>query len=354
MILLSNPNRSRLMTFRKFSISAVVSCVFLSWSSVLNAQLPAPAVLGLADGRVVEVLGLRRWTVQMVQDSLTRYSPSDSLQSHACAAVLRYKLGFADAAAGTFSMGPGRPNRILVTVREPQDSARVLYRMLGNDTTNARAEWRAITGVRSSNRPVYRAVIDGYIAGDSSLRGEKWSPSDRRTAEVMFAFLHSHRSEEDRRAATEVLTASPNVFDRETAVLILSNFMDRDETWRTLVETMREVDGVAKGDAAQVLWRFATERPRKIDWMPVAGGIHAMLDGTSSRNLSTLILVLQRTNVDPSSAHALLHDGGEMLIAFLESETANISDESHKLLVQLRGADLGRTSAAWRTWIATL
>jgi hypothetical protein len=79
-------------------------------------------------GRIVEVTGLERWTIQMLQDSLGVYSPGDSLQSHACAAVLRYKLHFADASSTTFMgmNGPGDTTRYtLVHVIEPQDSARV-------------------------------------------------------------------------------------------------------------------------------------------------------------------------------------------------------------------------------------
>jgi len=60
-----------------------------------------PAVLNVAN-KQVEVLGLRRWTLVMIQDSLDKYAPGENLASHACAAVLRYKLGFADAASHTF------------------------------------------------------------------------------------------------------------------------------------------------------------------------------------------------------------------------------------------------------------
>ena len=38
----------------------------------------------------------------MIEDSLAAYSPTDSLTGHACAAILRGKLHFADASVNTF------------------------------------------------------------------------------------------------------------------------------------------------------------------------------------------------------------------------------------------------------------
>lgn len=48
-------------------------------------------------GKTVEVVGLNRWTPAMIQDSMSLYAPGQSLLSHGCAAVLRYKLHFAQA-----------------------------------------------------------------------------------------------------------------------------------------------------------------------------------------------------------------------------------------------------------------
>ena len=83
---------------------ALVTLLMTAGTHRLRSQ--SPAVLTLPDGRVIEVLGLRRWSLAMLQDSLSRYSPGDSLQTHSCAAVLRYTLRFADAAATTYHFRP--------------------------------------------------------------------------------------------------------------------------------------------------------------------------------------------------------------------------------------------------------
>src|SRR4051812_34702076 len=63
----------------------------------LSTAIPVIAILEDSTKRL-EILGLKRWTLAMIQDSLARYAPHDSLLSHACAAILRGKLHFADAA----------------------------------------------------------------------------------------------------------------------------------------------------------------------------------------------------------------------------------------------------------------
>ena len=80
-----------------------VGAVLFATANRAGAQ--SSPLLTLPDGGTVEMLGLRRWTIGMLQDSLAKYAPADSLQSHACAATLRYTLHFADAASTTWPKG---------------------------------------------------------------------------------------------------------------------------------------------------------------------------------------------------------------------------------------------------------
>jgi hypothetical protein len=77
----------------------------------------------------------------MIQDSLRRYAPKDSLLSHACAAILREKLKFADASVvyhtTTIAGKPMKPY-MAVTVVEPQDSGLIRYREPFRDSQPAR------------------------------------------------------------------------------------------------------------------------------------------------------------------------------------------------------------------------
>ena len=52
-----------------------------------------------------------------------------------------------------------------------------------------------------------------------------------------------------------------------------------------------------------------------------------------------------------SLAVPLLRDGGEMLLAFAAAENADLRNSAHRLLVALRGKDLGHDSNAWANWV---
>src|SRR3954470_8936423 len=93
----------------------------------------------------IELIGLHRWTMRMIEDSLAVYSPKDALTAHACAAILRGKLHFADASVSVFVKYPNMDAKtyVAITVVEPQDSARIHYRKFAYDSLPARAEWAA-------------------------------------------------------------------------------------------------------------------------------------------------------------------------------------------------------------------
>lgn len=334
-------------------LAAVAILAFGTGSArLVGAQIPD--TLPLPGGGAVEILGLHRWTLPMLQDSLARYAPGVPLQSHACAAVLRYRLRFADAASMTFEFGPDQPRRIIVSVREPQDSVRVRYRMMPLDTTPGRPEWRRVTALIATRPGVFWRAVQAFTAVPGAPSIRYGTDADSAAVASVLAFLHARTAEDDRAAAQEALSSSPKLYDRMVAALILANFPDRDDSYWALAETLRETDGLAKGVAGSVLLALARRSPRTVDWMPVADGIRAMLDGTSLFELPTLLEVLTRTNVGPAQARAFLHGGGEMLITYLGSRTEVLSSPSHALLVRLRGADLGALPGAWRAWISSL
>lgn len=314
-----------------------------------------PAVLTLANGGTVEVLGLRRWTLAMLQDSLAKYAPSDSLQSHACAATLRYKLGFADAASTEFIFREGEPSRVVVSVREPQDSARVRYRVMPLDTVNSRALWRFVTDAIARQPAAFWPAEREYLSPRPHVSPPRFrSPTDSVAGTAIIMYLRARTTDRDRRAALDALAHAPNVYDRATAALILANFGARDDTWWALADALRESDGIVKGVAADVLQSLSERSPHPVRWRSASPGIHAMLDGTSLFELPQLIAVLTLTGTGPADARPFLRGGGEMLLAYLGSANPMLSDTSHRLLVKLRGMDLGADVKPWQAWVASL
>ncbi|MDQ6717849.1 MAG: hypothetical protein M3Z17_05825 [Gemmatimonadota bacterium] len=321
-------------------------------SSPARSQ-PAP-VIRLAGGRTVEVLGLRRWTIAMIQDSLRKYSPGDSLQNHACAAVLRYKLHFADASSTTYE-AEGHPNRVVVTVREPQDSARVHLPITRYDSTGGLPEWRQFVELERRRPDIFYPATQSFlfrtIGGSRSHRYS--TQGDSAQAERLVSFLRERRTTRDRRLALIVISSDPNFGDRMIAALTLANFPASDDAWRALVVASRE-DGHLLAVASNTLSTLSAV-PRRVDWRPIAGTIRLMLAGNGGLfGLPSVVRALNASGVGPRYAAPFLAGGAEMLVNYLDSSNEILSQPARSLLIKLRGSDLGADSAKWRAWISTL
>ncbi|MBK7904942.1 MAG: hypothetical protein IPJ78_00095 [Gemmatimonadetes bacterium] len=314
-----------------------------------------PTVL-LVPGKSIEVVGLQRWTIAMMQDSLAKYAPGTTLDSHACAAALRYQLGFADAAATSYELPGDSLERVVVIVVEPQDSARVRHRIAPMDTLAPRHEWAPVILVLSEHPGPFQMSLWRYRAwrgGDSTaLRG--LSGADSIAVLGVWRFLAAHASLSDREAALSAVHADPNFRNRMAAVALLSNFTNDDRVLHALLRAQLEADGPVGAMASLVLSSFTQTSPRPVDWGPVAPELHQMLRGTALFHLTGTMRLLAATGVDSSLALPLLRDGGEMLLAFAAAEHTDLRDSAHRLLVALRGKDLGHDAEVWAHWVRGL
>jgi hypothetical protein len=344
-------------------------------------EAPAPppdvqpiAVIDLDSSRTVEIIGLRRWTADMVRDSLKKYAPDDAIDSDATASNLRNLLGFADAAmsAHTVVFDEDEKATITLAVREPADSARVHYRPQSLDTLPRRAEWREIAQALNDTAGrmlgiVASAHLDGLsrIVVDSTVRGRRVthregyafeSPADSLAAMPVLAALDAKKTDADFTAAVETVRSSSSEPDRTIAALILANFPDRDAAWTTLLqEAVGREQGRDAFTAQHALIALSQRStPPKVDWSPVTATIHDVLDGTALAALAPLASALAATGATPSQAVPWLAHGGEMVSAYVESDNPDIRDPAHDLLVRLRGQDLGFDPGPWRDWIRTL
>jgi hypothetical protein len=332
---------------------AVAQMVVLA-SAALTVSAQGPARIALPDGRRVEVFGLRRWTIGMVQDSLKKYSPSDSLTSHACAAALRHALGFADAGSWLFVFDGDTASQATVLLREPQDSARVHFRALPVDTVNPRRAWRVATRALETHPAAFRSVMRQRLADTLRRRDPLRDSGDVAAALRLQRFLAAQRGTRARDAALHALSHAPNRDDRSVAALILAGFPESDAVRRGLLDAVRDPDDQVSSVVADAADAMSRLHPRTVDWRPVGSGIRAMLDGTALFRLATVVDVLTRTGVGPRDAALLLRGGGAMLVDVLESDHSFFSSRSRALLTQLAGRDLGPNPGPWRTWIATL
>jgi hypothetical protein len=200
---------------------------------------------------------------------------------------------------------------------------------------------------------------------DSTVRGRRHthregyafeSPSDSLAAMPILSTLASKKAPADYDAAVQTIESSTSEPDRAIASLVLANFPDRDGAWRALLKAAvgREQgrDAFIAQHALIAMSQRASGRP--VDWSPVATTIHNVLDGTALAALAPLATALTATGASTAQAPGYLANGGEMLVAYVESDNPDIRDAAHDLLVKLRGADLGFEPGPWRDWIRTL
>lgn len=328
-------------------------CFLLLLSVACSKDAPSPpadlqplAQFDLDSNRTVEIIGLRNWTPEMIRDSLRKYSPDESLDSEAAAANLRNLLGFADAATTTHSIVFDEDDKATITllVREPGDSARVHYPPQDLDTVPERKEWLTHTQAIASGRVVFpEGQPEAATRADSAL------------ARGLLAFIAAHQTPADLEAAINTVDSSRSLPDRTMAALILANFPERDEAWRAVLKTSVGLEQATDAFVAQRALAAMSERsPRAVDWSLAVSTIHDVLDGTALAALAPLAKALAATGASPAQARSYLADGGEMLVAAVESDNPDVRDPVHDLLVKLRGEDLGFDPGPWREWIEGL
>lgn len=366
--------QDRQLTARRALAGAVLFVV----ACTADAPVPEPEIQPLArieldSNRTVEIIGLRRWTADMLRDSLAKYSPDEGLDSDAVAANLRNILGFADAATSVHTVVFDEDDKAIITVavREPTDSARVHYAVQELDSISLRAEWREL--IQSLNDSAGRmfgiaaaAHLDGLsrIVVDSTRRGRTFahrqgyafeSPADSLATMPVLATLAAKKTAADYDAAVQTIESSTSAPDRAVATLILANFPERDGAWHALLKAaVGREQGRDAFIAQQALAALSARAPRPVDWSPMIPTIRDVLDGTALAALAPLAKALVATGASTAQAPSFLADGGEMLTASVESDNPDIRDAAHDLLAKLRGQDLGFEPGPWRDWIKTL
>ena len=309
----------------------------------------------------VEVLGLRRWTLAMLRDSVRRYVPGQELHDAACMVTLRDSLHFVEASVARFEMAPPRePARSFLTIKvvEPDQAARVQWDERPRDAFSSLLPDYAplVLPVTDSTGGVWRGRLLFWLqfADDAARRRAlaEAPVSARADGERVYAFLASHRADADRRRALHVLAHDGFWANRMIAAATLSGFAAHDSTWLALVRALRDPHEAVREAARPALGGLPA---RPVDWRPAAGDLRLLLGGTNLSAMTDVFDLLARTSVAPELAPLLLRDNAAWVLDHVGAETPMAGDAAHRLLVRLNaGRDLGRTRAAWAAWARRL
>lgn len=311
---------------------------------------PAGAQSSRQKTTVVEIIGLRNWTRQMVEDSVAKFAPGVSLADHACAVILRDSVGFADAASLQFSAFETDTVWVVLPVVEPQFRSRIRYRRFEASQPPIE-QWAGILTILERDRRAMQMLQHHQVllGTTDAVFGDAIPPA---TLELRRA-IRARATEEDWALARNALLRDSSVANRTVATLVLSNFADRDSTWFLLAEGVRTRD-FASGSASSMLRALARGTQRRVDWRPARGTLEALLGGTNLFGYGALLGVLVDTELDPALGRDLARAFPELLLDHVGARNPYTPPAAHRFLVHASGVDHGRDAAAWRRWLEGL
>jgi hypothetical protein len=318
-------------------------------------------VVETEDG-LVQIGGLIRRTPQELERLIQEKRPGMNLSSGACAAVLKYELGFPEAAVMGYSMGLSVPDSLreqditLLLLVEPEDAERVRYLPMPPDSTGPVPEWAD----QYERYPMGRLIESirmhvGRPDGSSVEPPEGLPDTIRMLMRQGLAFLEAHETEADRLRALEVVRFDRDWINRSIAAAVLTSFPEEDSTWWALAEVIRGIgpEDFGRTEGIGALHSLGMVHDRPVDWAPVAETLRAILDGTNLFAVEPLMSALTRTKISPELAEEVIGDG-RYVLAYLRSPNRMIRLSAERFLSQISGEDYGDDVERWEEWIASL
>jgi hypothetical protein len=320
----------------------------LSVLAILIAGTPA-AAQEAQPPVMVEILGLRTWTRQMVEDSVAKYRPGISLADHSCAVILRDSVGFADAASSRFQVR-GDTTWLALSVIEPDLRDRVRFRVYPEARPPV-PEWAGLREVLEKDPQAMEPLQDpGVLLEHADSAFGRPLPDETRELRRR---LRTHATARDWTLAREVILSDSSYENRAIAALVLSNFPERDSTYYLLAEGLRAKDSGAS--AAELVLSALTRDERRpvIPWAPAKDALSALIGGTNLFAYTKVLHVLVDTGIDPALGRELARQNPGLLLDSLGARNRYFSGAAHRFLTHIRGEDLGRDRATWEQWLSS-
>jgi len=304
---------------------------------------------------VVEFVGLKKWNVNDLVDSLIALDPNSNL--HACTATLKQQFKFSDASV--MSMPTEEGFYTLVTVIEPQDSSRVNYKSILNYKSKIIVDWGELINLIEDFTTVQIGLqyYGGILKGDVEATHDKIKKYtdiiDVNNLNSLWSFLYNHQNAVDKDIAIKILAADKNPTKRMAAVIVLSSFSNDDKCWQVLVETLRDPDENVRLMAYLTLNMYANYFARKIDWAESKSSLRWLLNGTNLASFEMLLRILEKTELTPELAEQLLCNNYEFISDYLGVQ--NIVSKSKIIsFLKLIHKENFNTEEEWRNYLMKL
>jgi hypothetical protein len=240
-----------------------------------STLLPVFAQQTVKDGKnTIEFIGLQKWTVQRLQDSVRKYAPKVSLAF--CAATLKSEFGFRGASVVWHS-----DSTLAVTVIEPQDSSYVRYHHCFAGGVGLPRKWYDFQTRYSQKHYESQIAVACRFESDDSTR--KLSEAYRRYSikvdtvalqEIRTA-LKEYPIEVSQLA--QVIRNHYDMWSRRTAIMALTGAPNNDTALTSVVFALRSVGDVDLSALPLIL----KHRTKPIVIAPMIDDLQAIVNGTN-------------------------------------------------------------------------
>ena len=337
---------------------ARVALVALVGAAALTppAALIPPATAQVLPGPngPVEFIGLQEWDAQELFDAIRERDPDRPF--HACAAVMRMELGFADA--GAFLYTNPRSTEWYTVVVGVEDSARVRYRPVGSDRFVLPETWQKLVDIMEDDWATMAAAAyalpsrGGFLGllGGAKRRAEEMG-ADPELYGRLSDLVDEADTEEDRRLIHDVLASDASAEARTVATLLLVNFMDDSASWHALVGSAIDPVAQVSSVAMSILSAFVSGTAPTVDWSGARDPLSAVLAGTNPFAFTQVLQILAATDIDRDFGQQLVRENPDLLLAYAGAEHVPTRVPALGLLRAVSGEDFGTDVDAWRAWI---
>ena len=289
----------------------------------------------------------------MIEDSLKVYAPGGNGIA-GCAAELVYNLHFADAAVIIYEENHSPYS--IVTVIEPDDSARVHYKLIPTGPDPLLPEYKYADSLFWKDYRIFQIALINYPLfrkgkADSVKTELSKQKTDTAAISKIWNFLTSKNDTRSKQTALWVSLNNQNPNNRVVAASILANFPNDNICWWTLMEVLRDKDIYVNNTGRMSLKGLAKYFPEKVDWQPCVSTLRYLLSGTNLFAFNTVLNALQKTDISPALAAALLKDQSSgLLFAYANAKHNQERELALNLLKKLSGLDFGNDLSAWQKW----
>ncbi|MCY3678334.1 MAG: hypothetical protein F4Z31_04590 [Gemmatimonadetes bacterium] len=304
----------------------------------------------------VEFIGLQDWDAQELFDAIQELDPDRPFS--ACAADMRFALGFAQAGAFRFSTaGSDEWYTVVVGV---EDSSGVHYRPTGSETVSVPEPWEDLKAIVREDAGTVSVAARTLHWADITVEGVPRSrrelaelmDADPETVDQVWDLLDRADGEEDRRLAHEVLASDSSWLARSVATLVLGNFIDDDSSWHTLVESLIDPDARVGSVAMSMVDGLGFGKKDPVDWSGARASLSAIFGGSNPYAFRYTLDILVATDVDSEFARQLVRENPDLLLAHVGAQHEMTREPAVDFLRAISGEDFGTDVEAWRAWVS--